>query len=325
MIRQATADDLPLLKELWQEFHREVPEPEYVHLDLDEELREIDKLVGAGGALLAEDDGEPLGYALAELRHGNLGFLSDLYVRPQARRRGVAKELVRETVTRLLDRGATHMQLEVLASNVPARTVYERWGFRTEELTLVSELAALRRRLGDVPASPSFGSIHIQTDDRSAVEREVAKYLPRFGRSGGTEISEPRNGWTAVYDELSDRDPEVLRKLARELSYATAAVTLTMGVERGEVVRYVLFERGGVVDEYLSVPEYYGPLPPGDVIALGSNPTVVSRLTGADPGQIRAAARTGSNPAELPPPAELLREIAAAMGITGAEHGHSGR
>jgi hypothetical protein len=187
----------------------------------------------------------------------------------------------------------------------------------------VTELDVLRRRLGDAPAAPSFGSIHVQTDDRSAVEREVAKYLPRFGQSGGTEISEPRNGWIAVYDELSDRDPEVLRKLARELSYATGAVTLTIGIERGAVVRYALLDRGGVVDEYLSVPEYYGPLPPGDVIALGSNPTVVSRLTGADPTRIRAVARTAATPGELPPPDELLHEIAAAMGIVGAEHGHA--
>jgi hypothetical protein len=28
------------------------------------------------------------------------------------------------------------------------------------------------------------------------------------------------------------------------------------------VVRYDLFDRGADVDEYLSVPEYFGPLPP---------------------------------------------------------------
>ena len=33
-----------------------------------------------------------------------------------------------------------------------------------------------------------------------------------------------------------------------------------------------LLERGGVVDEYLSVPEHYGPLPPGDVVALRREP-----------------------------------------------------
>ncbi len=41
----------------------------------------------------------------------------------------------------------------------------------------------------------------------------------------------------------------------------------------------ILFERGRIVDEYLSVPEFYGPLPPGDVVGLAANPTVVARLT----------------------------------------------
>ena len=58
-----------------------------------------------------------------------------------------------------------------------------------------------------------------------------------------------------------------------------------ISVDDGVVVRYVLYERGSVVDEYQSLPEHFGPLPPGDVVALGANPTVVSRLTGAEPAR----------------------------------------
>ena len=80
----------------------------------------------------------------------------------------------------------------------------------------------------------------------------------------------------------------------------------------------ILFERGRIVDEYLSVPEFYGPLPPGDVVGLAANPTVVSRLTGADPEAVRRVARTAPSPADLPPARELLAELAA-------RHGHRGR
>ena len=97
--------------------------------------------------------------------------------------------------------------------------------------------------------------------------------------------------------------------------------TLAIGIEHGEVVRYSLYDRGGAVDEYLSVPEYYGPLPPGDVVALGANPTVLARLTGADPARIRAVALTGKAPDELAPAEEILRELAEAMGLEGAERG----
>ena len=45
-----------------------------------------------------------------------------------------------------------------------------------------------------------------------------------------------------------------------------------------------------MVDEYLSVPTWYGELPKGDELALAANPTLVSRLTGAD-ARRRAASR----------------------------------
>ena len=57
-----------------------------------------------------------------------------------------------------------------------------------------------------------------------------------------------------------------------------------------------VLDRGGIVDEYLSVPEFYGPLPPGDVIGLAANPTVLARLTGADPAVVKEVARTAASP-----------------------------
>jgi hypothetical protein len=113
----------------------------------------------------------------------------------------------------------------------------------------------------------------------------------------------------------------MLRRLAQEVSDRMAPVVLAIGVEEEAVVRYVLLERGRIVDEYLSVPEYYGPVPPGDVVGLGANPTVAHRLTGADPSVLREVARIGSSTAELPPASELLAKLAAVLGIEGAEHG----
>ena len=53
-------------------------------------------------------------------------------------------------------------------------------------------------------------------------------------------------------------------------------------------MRFRLYERGRMVDEYLSVPTYYGALPKGDELALAANPTLVARLTGADRDDVRA-------------------------------------
>jgi hypothetical protein len=222
----------------------------------------------------------------------------------------------------LRDLGATHLTLWVDTANAQARSVYRRWGFREQTLQLVVELDALEPRLAGSRGG-SFGSIHVQSDDLGAVERAVRQFVPRLpGGSKGSVVSPPRDGWIAVHDELCDRDPRMLRRLARELSDRMGAVVLALGVENGEVVHYELMERGRVVDEYLSVPEYHGPRPPGEVVSLASNPRLLARLTGAEPDRIRSVARTAASPSELPVASELLAELADALGLRGGGHGY---
>jgi hypothetical protein len=161
----------------------------------------------------------------------------------------------------------------------------------------------------------------VQTDDVNAVSRAACQWISRQGPTEGTIVSQPRNGWVAVYDEHCDREPPLLQRLARELSDRMGGVVLAIGLEGGEVVHYNVYERGRSVDEYLSVPEYYGAMPSGDVVALGANPTVVARLTGADRARFRSVARTAGSTGELPPAPELLASIAGEMRIEGATHG----
>jgi hypothetical protein len=147
------------------------------------------------------------------------------------------------------------------------------------------------------------------------VQKAVAQFVPRLGRSAHTTVAPPRNGWIEIDDELCSREPKFLRRLGQELSYRTGGVVLTLGVEDGALVRYVLLDRGSVADEYASLPEFHGPLPPGDVIGLGANPTVVARLTGADPDRVRAVARTAKSAEDLPPAQELYAQLADLLGV----------
>jgi ribosomal protein S18 acetylase RimI-like enzyme len=321
MIRTATPDDLPVVHELWLAFEAEIPDAPHRDSDSEEDLAALEATVRDGIVLLAGNDGEaPVGLAVARRTGDRVAFLDIVYVRPEARRSGVAGELVREAVSRLSAAGAETLELEVLASNTEATAIYERWGFAPVELTLAASLASLTTRLAR-PDGPTFASIHVQTDDTGAVERAAHKILPRLGQSAGTSVSGPSNGWVAVHDELCDREPELARRLAKELSYALPAVTLAIGVEDGAYVWYTLYDMGGDVDEYASVPEYHGELPPGDVVALGANPTVVARLTGADAQAVRNVARTAAMPADLPPAIDLVRDIAGVMGVAEADHG----
>ena len=83
-----------------------------------------------GIVLLAEQDGQAVGLAVAAKTGARLGFLDVLYVRRAARRNGIAAELVREAAASLRALGAEMLELEVLAANEAARAVYERWGSR---------------------------------------------------------------------------------------------------------------------------------------------------------------------------------------------------
>ena len=151
----------------------------------------------------------------------------------------------------------------------------------------------------------------------------MGAFAPRVG-SKGSHVVGPRNGWVTVYDEAIESDPTVLVRFAREISSRLGVVVVTLSLELDKVVRMIALDRGGIVDEYLSVPEFYGRLAPGDVIGLAANPTVLARITGADPQRVREVARTAASPSELPEAHELLAELASVLGLEGAEHGYAG-
>ena len=231
-----------------------------------------------------------------------------------------SEEVVRRLIEEARAAGSDVVQIETTHEDGES---WIRAGFTETSRVLRAPVEALEEHLG-AREQPSFGSIHIQTDDVDAVVRAVRQFVPRLpGGSQGSAVLPPQDGWTSAYDELTDREPEMLRRLGREISDRMGAFVLTMGLEEGRVVRYVALERGRVVDEYLSVPEYYGPLPPGEVIALGANPRLMARLTGADPDAVRAVARTGATPAELPPAAELVAELARLFGIPQAAYSYT--
>jgi hypothetical protein len=226
---------------------------------------------------------------------------------------------LRRLVEEARARGDTTIMVETTHE---AGDAWIRAGFSELARVLEAPVDELERRLG-ARKGPSFGSIHVQSDDVDAVVRAVRQYVPRLpGGSQGSVVLPPADGWTSAYDELCDREPEMLRRLAKEISDRMGALVLTMGVEESEVVRYVALERGRVVDEYLSVPEHYGPLPPGEVIALGANPRLMARVTGAVPDDVRAAARTARSADELPPASELLGNLARVFRVPRAEFGY---
>ncbi len=283
MIRVATDADTKLVHEFWRAFNDEVKDAPWRDDDSDDFSPEV--------ALLADEDG-----VIALTKRGTKVWFADLlYVRPEARDKGIGAELVHAAMEHIGPEAV--LELQVLESNSGARRLYDRLGFRTVDRTL-----ALEPKVAG--GGSTFGFVHVQNDDVDKVKHDATKTLRRE-----PELQPGENGWTRVAAE-----PDELRNLARELSFMNG-VSVALSLEDGAVVRYVLFDNGTMVDEYLSVPDYFGELPPGDAYALGANPTVVARLTNADAARVRAVARTASSPADLPPAQELYEQIADVLGV----------
>jgi ribosomal protein S18 acetylase RimI-like enzyme len=310
-IRTATSEDVDLLMSLVERLESELPVVPFAEHSAEYERRKVEQMVSDGIALVAEEDGTAVGYALA--RYGDHGpttvYVSDLWVDSPARGKGIARELMRRVSEAAAEHGSTYVVLDVDSKNAAAIAFYQRLGFEEGAKILrapLDKLLGSREEPGE-----SVGVVHVQTDDAQRVERVVNEYLPRLVR-GASRAVERGRAWTAVRLEPYDRD--VLRKLGSELSYRFG-VTVLLALEDDAVVRFVIHDRGRMVDEYLSVPEYFGPLPPGDALALRANPTVVSRLTGAEPARVRAVARTAASPSELPPARDLYAQIAEVLGL----------
>lgn len=308
-VRRATEADEATLRELWEEFEREVPwDIEAPETWADEWPDTLDD-IRSGGVFLAEDDQGPVGVARVEAPVRGRAHVQLVHVRERARRQGFAKALLRECVAHAREAGATFVSLDVLRSNERAVAVWRRLGFEESQYLMAASIESLTPRLEERPGGgEERASTHVQTDDEVSVQRAVAQFVPRLEAAQITSS----DSWIRVSDSILDRDRDAHGRFAKELSERLGAVTVALAQER-EVVRFRLYERGRMVDEYLSVPSYYGELSKGDELALEANPTLIARLTGADRDQVRRVIRTAASPSALP--ADLYEQIAALMGL----------
>ena len=149
-VRRATEADREMLYALWDEWvGEESTIPPWVEGAREGTRAEIDEAIRDGAAAVSEDGGEPLGFACGVLRSNRSAEVTELYVRPSARRRGVGRQLLRAVVAHLHERGACFVSVEVGVDNTTARSVYEQAGFRPEALRLISDIGTLQHWLGD--------------------------------------------------------------------------------------------------------------------------------------------------------------------------------
>jgi ribosomal-protein-alanine N-acetyltransferase len=91
----------------------------------------FENYLGATGFMVAAGEGV-LGYVVADTvpNHGRpLGHIKDIAVHADYRGRGVGTDLLRRGLATLETEQVRSVKLEVRASNEPARSLYEKFGF----------------------------------------------------------------------------------------------------------------------------------------------------------------------------------------------------
>ncbi len=118
-IRRATPDDIPAIRALEQQTPNAAhwPEGEYA------------TLIATGIVFVAEQEGHLCGFVCTKSVGGEWE-LENIAVAPRFLRRGVADLLVRVLLDQAGCAAASEIYLEVRESNLPARRLYEKHGFR---------------------------------------------------------------------------------------------------------------------------------------------------------------------------------------------------
>jgi ribosomal protein S18 acetylase RimI-like enzyme len=136
-IRRATADDEAVMRSLWDEFTAEATYTPYPGSPFSASL------VADHLAFLAEDAGTPAGCVYAATPSEHFGFVFGLYVRPPARRRGLARRLMRTVGEALRAEGRRYVLLSVDTPNAAAQALYDNLGFTESARTLRADIDEL--------------------------------------------------------------------------------------------------------------------------------------------------------------------------------------
>lgn len=163
LIRTATPVDIPRLLPLIAEIcalHEQWDAAKYGFLPHPERRYEgwLHRLINSQRdlCLVAEDTSEHhttgsrlAGFLLATVeaeipiyRVKEYGFIHDLWVEPEFRQTGIAKQLVQQTIAHFKQQGVAQIRLDTAAANETARQLFTGCGFRVSTIEMLLETEA---------------------------------------------------------------------------------------------------------------------------------------------------------------------------------------
>lgn len=154
-LRPAQPSDIPAVRDMLAEYVA------WIGLDLafQEIDAELEGLPGEyvpprGALLVAEDDGQLVGMIGLRPFEGHIAELKRLFVRPQARGRGLARRLIAELLNHARTAGYTEIRLDTLPMMGDAQSLYVALGFRDIPAYYDTPIAGTRFMALDLLSGP---------------------------------------------------------------------------------------------------------------------------------------------------------------------------
>ena len=123
-----------------------------------------------------------------------------------------------------------------------------------------------------------MGNFYVNFSVKSTDQPRVADLLREAGRVA--IIMPPHNGFTVVFDQEADSQAvEPILEVGTMLSRQLAPVIAFLNHD--DILCYWLFERGELVDEYNSCPDYFAEEEEADA-EQGGDPRLLCRVLGAE-------------------------------------------
>jgi GNAT superfamily N-acetyltransferase len=143
-IRQGRLDDVDLIVPLfdaYRQFYRKPPDLALAKAFLSERLRRHESVI-----FIAESDGTPVGFtqlfpSFSSGAAARIFILNDLFVAPDARRKGVGKALLHAAAQFARAQGAVRLTLSTEVTNKSAQALYETEGWKLQTEFYVYTLA----------------------------------------------------------------------------------------------------------------------------------------------------------------------------------------
>ncbi len=119
-----------------------------------------------------------------------------------------------------------------------------------------------------------------------AANADLAKYLVGLDSIGaglkvkGTLVSPSINGWVSIYDSYGDWQVPEVGDWAEQLSREMKTAALLFIVHDSDILLYQAYDSGVLLDEYQSIPDYWGDVTEEEKMRLAGKPDVLAGLAG---------------------------------------------